>query len=88
MASYYLIIHLILDVFLSLLKFDIKSGQHCVKYVQIRSFFWSVFSRIQCDYGKTWTRKNSIFGHFLHSAVNHFVFVNKAVVIIIIVFII
>ena len=30
---------------------------HCVKSVQIRSFFWSVFSRT-----RTW--KNSIFGHF------------------------
>ena len=66
-------------------KFDMKSGQHCVKFVQIRSFFWSIFPRIQSDYGKTWTRKNSVFGHFLHSAVNHFVFVNKVVVIIIII---
>ena len=31
-----------------------------VKSVQIRSFFWSVFSRIQ-------TRKNSVLGHFLCS---------------------
>ena len=30
---------------------------HCVKSVQIRSFFWSVFSRI-------WTRKSSVFGKF------------------------
>ena len=36
--------------------------QHCVKSVQIRSFFWSVFSCIR-------TRKNSIFGHFSRSAV-------------------
>ena len=34
--------------------------RHCVKSVQIRSFFWSVFSRI-------WTSKNSVFGHFSHS---------------------
>ena len=27
------------------------SGQHCVKSVQIRSFFWSVFYRIQTAYG-------------------------------------
>ena len=33
---------------------------HCVKNVQIQSFFWSVFSR-------TRTRKNSVFGHFSHS---------------------
>ena len=30
---------------------------HCMKSVQIRSFFWSVFSCIR-------TRKNSVFGHF------------------------
>ena len=34
--------------------------RHCVKSVQFRSFFWSVFSRI-------WTSKNSVFGHFSHS---------------------
>ena len=33
---------------------------HCVKSVQIRSFFWSVFSGIQ-------TRKNSVYGHFPRS---------------------
>ena len=32
-------------------------------YVQIRSFFWSVFSRIR-------TRKNSVSGHFLRSGSN------------------
>ena len=37
---------------------------HCVKNVQIRNFFWSVFSRIQSEYGKIRTRKNSVFGHF------------------------
>ena len=25
---------------------------HCVKSVRIRSFFWSVFSRIKTEYGK------------------------------------
>ena len=50
---------------------------HCVKNVQIRSFFWSVFSRIRTEYGvslriqsecgKTRTRKNSVFGHFSRS---------------------
>ena len=34
--------------------------RHCVKSVQFRRFFWSVFSRI-------WTSKNSVFGHFSHS---------------------
>ena len=42
-------------------------GVNCVKSVQIQSFFWSVFSRIQAKYGKIRTRKNSIFGHFLCS---------------------
>ena len=37
---------------------------HCVKSVQIRSFFWSVFFHIQAKYGKIRTRKNSVFGHF------------------------
>ena len=34
----------------------------CVKSVQIRGFFWSVFSRIRTEYGEM--RKNSVFGHF------------------------
>ena len=33
---------------------------HGLKSVQIRSFFWSVFSR-------TWTRKNCVFGKFSYS---------------------
>ena len=43
---------------------------HCVKSVQIRSFFWSVFSCTrtkhgdQSEYRKIRTRKNSKFGHF------------------------
>ena len=40
---------------------------HCVKCVQIRSFFWSVFSRIQSECGKIRTRKNFVFGHFSRS---------------------
>ena len=36
--------------------------KHCVKTVQIRSFFWSVFSRI-----RTW--KNSVLGHISSSEV-------------------
>ena len=35
---------------------------HCIKCVQIWSFFWSVFRN---EYGKIRTRKNSVFGHFL-----------------------
>ena len=50
---------------------------YCVKIVQIRSFFWSVFSRILNEYyvsfriqsecGKIRTRKSSVFGHFSRS---------------------
>ena len=36
---------------------------HCVKSVQIRSFFWS-------EYRKKRTRKNFIFGHFSRSGCN------------------
>ena len=52
-----------------------RKQHHCVKSVQRRSFFWSVFSyirteylRIQSEYKKIRTRKNSVFGHFLCSA--------------------
>ena len=38
-----------------------------MKNVQIRSYFWSVFSRIQSECGKIRTRNNSVFGHFLRS---------------------
>ena len=48
-----------------------------MKSVQIRSFFWSVFSnirtaysvsfRIQSEYGKKRTRKNSVFGYISRS---------------------
>ena len=31
---------------------------------QIRSFFWYVFSRIQCKYGKILTKKNPHYGTF------------------------
>ena len=46
---------------------------HCVKSVQIRSVFWSVFPCIRTEYGdllrKIRTRKNSVFGHFSHSGI-------------------
>ena len=42
--------------------------RNCLKSVQIQNFFWSVFSRILTEYGKIRTRKNSVFGHFPHSA--------------------
>ena len=37
---------------------------HCVKSVQIRSIFWSVFSCIRTEYKKIRTRKNFVLGHF------------------------
>ena len=50
------------------------TNRHCVKSVQMQSFFWSVFSRIRTEYGdlrrispihskygKKRTRKNSVF---------------------------
>ena len=40
---------------------------HSVKSVQIRSYFWSVFSCIQSEYRKIQTRNNSLFGHFSRS---------------------
>ena len=62
---------------------------YCVKTVQIRSFFWSRFSRIWTEYGygemrsispysvrmrKIRTRKNSVFRHFSRS-----VFINNKI---------
>ena len=40
---------------------------HCVKSVQIRSYFWSAFSHIWTEYRKIRTRNNSVFGHFSRS---------------------
>ena len=37
---------------------------HCVKSVEIRSFFWSVFSCIRTEHRKVRSRKNSVFRHF------------------------
>ena len=42
---------------------------HCVKSVQRRSYFWSVFSCIRTEYRKIRTRNNSVFGHFSRSDV-------------------
>ena len=38
--------------------------QHCMKNVQIQSYYWSVFSCIQSKYRKIRTRNYSVFGHF------------------------
>ena len=56
---------------------DIFWTFHCVKRVQIQSFFWSVFSHIRTEYGdlvqsssntgEYGPEKNTVFGHFSHS---------------------
>ena len=47
--------NVITDVNKKLSEFDIdminNGNIHCVKSVQIRSYFWSVFSRIRTEYG-------------------------------------
>ena len=45
-------------------KYDLFIKTRCMKNVQIRSFFWSVFSYIQSKYRKMRTRKYSVFGYF------------------------
>ena len=44
--------------------------RYCVKSVQLRSYFWSVFSCIQSGYRKIQTRNNSVVGHFSRSGEN------------------
>ena len=56
-----------------LVDFHICISVHCVKSVQIQSYFWSIFScngtnlRIQSEYRKIQARNNSVFGHFSRS---------------------
>ena len=60
-----------------LLLIGVSLNYHCVKSVQKRSFFWSVFFHIRTEYevslrihsecGKIRTKKNSAFGHFSRS---------------------
>ena len=40
-------------------------NKYCVKSIQIRSYFWSLFSHIRTEYRKIRTRNNSIFENFL-----------------------
>ena len=40
---------------------QIFQKRHCVKSVQIRSYFWSVFSCIRIEYRKMRTRNNFVF---------------------------
>ena len=44
-----------------------KNQSTAWKSVQIRNFFWHVFSYIRTEYRKIWTRKNSVFRHFSRS---------------------
>ena len=59
-------------------------SSHCMKSVQIRSFFWSAFSRIRTEYGEilrispysarmreNTDQKNSVFGHFSRNGKLH-----------------
>ena len=43
---------------------------HCVKSVQIRGYFWSVFSGIRTAYRKIRNRNNSVFGDSSRSEVS------------------
>ena len=66
------------------------SLRHCVISVQIRSFSWSVFSRIRTEYGERYevslriqsecwkirTRKNSVFGHISQSQNLNFILIH------------
>ena len=52
---------------LKLIGASILKNLHSVKSVQIRSFFWSVFSYIRTEYRKIRTRENFVFGHFSRS---------------------
>ena len=59
---------------------------HCVKSVQIQSFFWSVFSCIRTEHRKIRTRRKSVFEHFSRS--NYEWNIKNIIVIIIIIIII
>ena len=47
--------------------FALPFNTDCVKIVQMRCYFWSVFSCIRTEYRKIETRNNSVLGHFSHS---------------------
>ena len=47
---------------------------HCVKSVQIRGYFWSVFSGIRTAYRKIRNRNNSVFGDSSRSEVSFKIF--------------
>ena len=65
---------LILKVYqLSMCKL-VAEDAHWVKSVQLRTYFWFVFSCIWTVCRKIQTRKNSVFGHFSRSAHQSFPF--------------
>ena len=68
-GAQYTVCYSMLLLLLSVNPMVIPYYLHCVKSVQIRSFFWSVFSYIRTEGRKIRTRKNSVFGHFSHSAI-------------------
>ena len=47
--------------------FSLIPRVYCVKSVQIRSYFWSIFSCNQSEFRTIRTRNNSVFGHFSRS---------------------
>ena len=84
LVSFILSLNMFVHFSVSIVNFEqitIKGRyRHCVKSVQIRSFFWSVFSRIWTEYGEILrispypvrmqeiqTRRNSVLGHISHS---------------------
>ena len=55
--------------FMKKLNYNLYSKENCVKNIQIRRYFCSVFSCIQSEYRKIRTRNNSVFGHFSRSVI-------------------
>ena len=47
--------------------FSFVDFSHCVKSVQIQSYFWSIFFCIRTEYRKIPTRNNYVFRHFSRS---------------------
>ena len=52
---------------LKLVSFDVLSIIYCVKSVQMRRFFWSVFLCTRTEYRKIQTKNNFVFGQFSRS---------------------
>ena len=58
------LVHFLICLLLNLLSPLMGWPTHCVKSVQIQSFFWSIFFCIRPEYRKIRTKKISVFGHF------------------------